>query len=137
MSKLQEWVHELQNGAYLQGKGHLKEDGQYCCLGVLCDAVLGLPSEETDHGVVGFKREEFDSPTYEYLPYGIAEEYGLANFVTREEAATVNRMVPMEDPVSTIFTREQVLAALNDCGVPFYAIGMVIRLLEWDGGDDA
>lgn len=31
------WVNELINGGYVQGKGQLRQQNQYCCLGVLCD----------------------------------------------------------------------------------------------------
>lgn len=31
------WVNALMNGGYVQGKGQLRQQNQYCCLGVLCD----------------------------------------------------------------------------------------------------
>jgi hypothetical protein len=31
------WVNALINGGYVQGKGQLRQQNQYCCLGVLCD----------------------------------------------------------------------------------------------------
>lgn len=31
------WVNALINGGYVQGKGQLRLQNQYCCLGVLCD----------------------------------------------------------------------------------------------------
>lgn len=30
------WIEALRSGKYKQGKGKLKRDGKYCCLGVLC-----------------------------------------------------------------------------------------------------
>lgn len=31
------WVKALLSGRYKQGKGTLRRDGRFCCLGVLCD----------------------------------------------------------------------------------------------------
>ncbi len=33
----QKWVDALRSGQYKQGKGCLREDGRYCCLGVLAE----------------------------------------------------------------------------------------------------
>ena len=37
------WVEALRSGEYKQGKGALRREGMFCCLGVLCD----LHSKET------------------------------------------------------------------------------------------
>lgn len=37
---MREWVAALRSGDYLQGRGRLKTDNQYCCLGVLCDIAV-------------------------------------------------------------------------------------------------
>lgn len=34
------WVAALRSGNYAQGRGHLKEDAGYCCLGVLCELAV-------------------------------------------------------------------------------------------------
>ncbi len=31
------WIAALKSGEYQQGTGFLKQDGKFCCLGVLCD----------------------------------------------------------------------------------------------------
>lgn len=31
------WVYDLKSGIYKQGKGFLKNNDKFCCLGVLCD----------------------------------------------------------------------------------------------------
>ena len=31
------WVAALRSGDYVQGKGKLRSDGKFCCLGVLCN----------------------------------------------------------------------------------------------------
>lgn len=33
------WLEALKSGKYVQGRGKLRHDGKYCCLGVLCDVV--------------------------------------------------------------------------------------------------
>ena len=35
----QKWLTALRSGKYPQGREKLREDGKYCCLGVLCDIV--------------------------------------------------------------------------------------------------
>lgn len=37
----EKWCTALRSGDYKQGKGALLNDGKYCCLGVLYEAVLG------------------------------------------------------------------------------------------------
>jgi len=32
-----DWTAALRSGKYKQGQGYLKDDGEYCCLGVLCE----------------------------------------------------------------------------------------------------
>lgn len=32
-----DWIEALRSGEFKQGKTHLKADGAYCCLGVLCE----------------------------------------------------------------------------------------------------
>ena len=34
---LTDWLAALRSGKYVQGKGRLREDDSFCCLGVLCD----------------------------------------------------------------------------------------------------
>ena len=40
------WVEALRSKEYPQGKGNLKTQDGYCCLGVLCDLYLKEQSEE-------------------------------------------------------------------------------------------
>ena len=46
------WVRALRSGKYKQGKEALHQDGQYCCLGVLCD-ISGVGKWEVCRHVVG------------------------------------------------------------------------------------
>ena len=34
---VQKWVDALRSGEYKQGRGRLKDNNSYCCLGVLCE----------------------------------------------------------------------------------------------------
>lgn len=46
------WLKALRSGKYEQGKYFLKSDGQYCCLGVLCEVALknGVKLAKADDG---------------------------------------------------------------------------------------
>lgn len=46
------WVKALRSGRYKQGKGALKEAGQYCCLGVLAN-IQGAKWTEAGNPYVG------------------------------------------------------------------------------------
>lgn len=133
MSKIIEWADELQSGKYEQGKGLLKSDGRYCCLGVLCEAVLDLPSVGND-GLVGFYVQEGEEERFESLPSSIKTKYSLGKSITQKEADLINSTTTII--VSPYMSREITLITLNDSGVPFYAIGMLIKLLGWGEGNE-
>ena len=46
--KKQQWLDALRSGKYPQVTGALHTDDGFCCLGVYCDAVLGIPNSELD-----------------------------------------------------------------------------------------
>ncbi len=61
----EKWVEALRSGEYSQATGHLhdKENGGYCCLGVLCKvmgAEFGPASEEHEEDDGGMFLREFD-----------------------------------------------------------------------------
>ena len=53
------WVKALRSGEYEKGRGVLKQDGKYCCLGVLCEIAVAdgvieeriLPDTAVNFGV--------------------------------------------------------------------------------------
>jgi hypothetical protein len=47
------WVAALRSGEYKQGRGQLRSEDRFCCLGVLCD----LHAKETGGGWTGFSYE--------------------------------------------------------------------------------
>lgn len=48
-----DWLEALRHGGHKQGRGFLKSDGAYCCLGVLCK-VMGLKDEYLEDKQFGF-----------------------------------------------------------------------------------
>lgn len=47
------WIEALRSGKYKQGIGFLNNNGKYCCLGVLCEA-MGVVGDPTVDGIVGY-----------------------------------------------------------------------------------
>lgn len=47
------WVAALRSGEYKQGHGRLNKNGNFCCLGVLCD-VAGIPKTQSSRGVCSY-----------------------------------------------------------------------------------
>jgi hypothetical protein len=49
------WVKALRSGAYKQGKGRLRNNNEFCCLGVLCNlhaqAHPKIAAKQTDPGL--------------------------------------------------------------------------------------
>ena len=66
-----EWVAALRSGKYPQGQQQLRNQGWYCCLGVLCDIVApelwGLESLQ-DEGDQGFGIDNFGRDVNISLP---------------------------------------------------------------------
>jgi hypothetical protein len=56
------WVAALRSGKYEQGKGYLKRENKYCCLGVLCDLCGKKPY-----------------PHLKYLPQSVMKWSGIKN----------------------------------------------------------
>lgn len=136
---LSKWADILQNVHYKQGYGSLKHRDEaevgysYCCLGILCEAVLELPQDENYNYSVGFKMPGADGYTLNVLTPELAEMYGLTKEVTQDELDDIRAVLPGRVVSETISsTRQRFLANLNDRGVPFFAIGMVIKMLGWD-----
>jgi hypothetical protein len=78
----EKWVAALRSGDYEQGKSHLRENGKYCCLGVLCNTV-NPDGWKGDFFV--YKGEEDRN----YLPSNFLEEVGL-EFVAERKLAYSN-----------------------------------------------
>ncbi len=98
------WLEALRSGRYKQGRGSLRENDEYCCLGVLCDIV---PKAEWNGDEVCY------GPEHEYgiLPTTLATELGID-----------------EDPRVIIDEEETSLSAVNDCGS--YDFTQIADLIE-------
>lgn len=70
------WVEALRSGEYKQGQGALKCEGQFCCLGVLCD----LHAKETSTGWVDYIDNVYNSEYFDQesvLPDQVMEWAGI------------------------------------------------------------
>lgn len=105
------WVEALRSGQYEQGSGALSCDGQYCCLGVLCEIAVeqGLELEVSTND----KGQKIFNADSAYLPTEVQEWAQLYGH---------NPEVLVED------YKEEKLANLNDGGFSFHQIADVI---EW------
>lgn len=66
----QRWVEALRSGRYQQGRGYLRKDGKYCCLGVLCDVVDST----------GWDGDTFNE-RFSLLPYELKQRLNISNAV--------------------------------------------------------
>lgn len=109
------WTAALRSGDYRQGSRALAtEDGEYCCLGVLCDLAVRagiIPAPAADDYSDGCGLRFGDAR--DYLPLGVTEWAGLA-----AESPVVG--VPGGEP------GEEPLAFLNDNGIGFGEIADLI-----------
>ena len=111
------WVDALRSGKYQQGTGHLRHEGNYCCLGVLCDLY--------DRNQNGPGWDE-DAETYlcndAFLPRRVAEWAGV---IGGDESVAVSR-----DEFNVAIPEDGhrcYLTCLNDSGSSF---GEIADLIE-------
>ena len=63
MSNLKErWIEALESGKYTQGRGQLRLQDSFCCLGVLCDLVN--PNGWVQQQGGGWEDEDWDESDY-------------------------------------------------------------------------
>lgn len=113
------WLNKLRSGELTQGQGQLKTfDGEYCCLGVLCEAAV-------EAGIIS--PAVWDDDSYDYngesgvLPSSVMNWAGLS---------TTNPIIATPDELldSPRFGCETSLAELNDiAGYTFAQIANVIE----------
>jgi len=72
----QKWVTALRSGDYRQGQGHLHADGEFCCLGVLCD-VANVPWEWNEDIALYVVPDEDNFGTDDVLPDHLQNRFGL------------------------------------------------------------
>lgn len=104
------WIKALMSGDYQQGVGSLRNDGEFCCLGVLCDL-------HAKRFKAGWERDEVERSEFRYageseiLPYPVREWAGLKS----------------NDPTVRRIDLKQHLSTLNDRGVSFPEIAKLIE----------
>ena len=110
----EKWVEALRSGQFKQGKGVLKNQAGYCCLGVLCE-ISGLGKFETsynDHYNCFVFREADGPKACNYLPPQVQAWAGLRNH---------NPAIP-----SKVDTPAAQLAKMNDDGATFDELATLI-----------
>lgn len=103
---LQEWVEALESDKYQQGVGYLCSEGKYCCLGVACEVAK--------------------------LPFTISEDlkYYFEDCKTITNENPLHSLLKDKGEIPTLFYRGQdhsCLATLNDRGIPFKDIAIIVR----------
>lgn len=121
----EEWIAALRSGDYVQGAGKLNRNGEYCCLGILCN--IAAKQGVVEDNIV---RQDGD----------ILHRYGSSvSILPREVAAwagmNVHEFSDWEVVGIQIGTYATTLANLNDSGSRFETIADFIE--EWiEGVDD-
>lgn len=100
------WIAALRSGEFKQGKGFLKIEDHYCCLGVACQ-VLGLEFDAPDDSGVS----ECDSARYG-APESVIKGLALSDDIGRRVNET---------------NEEDSLTELNDNGASFEEIADIIE----------
>jgi hypothetical protein len=103
------WVAALRSGKYPQGRGRLKTEEGFCCLGVLCDLAAEDGIGHWEQKDTYFNRHYFLVTTVHennYLPMEVATWAGLHR-----------------NP----FVGSSILSALNDSGSSFAEIADLIE----------
>lgn len=80
-----QWISALRSGEYKQGYQRLERNGEFCCLGVLCDlavkaGVVERVHGEYGHGVVGFARPgDPEGPNASTPPWAVVKWAGMVS----------------------------------------------------------
>lgn len=111
----QKWVEALESGKYKQGKGRLKSDDAYCCLGVLCDLYIN----ETGNGEWIKEEKDLpeDSPKHAFMDNGIVSDLILPFYVKKWAGLDSSSPCVGDKP----------LVDLNDFGSSFKEIAQLIN----------
>lgn len=75
----QKWLKALRSGKYKQTQGYLKNEGGYCCLGVLCDlaAKEGIGTWDGDYFSSGYITVDGLLPARVMKWAGLSRNYGI------------------------------------------------------------
>lgn len=116
---MQKWVDALRSGEFKQGKGHLRVNDTYCCLGVACELALRdgveLPVEihaaQCNHAVD--LKEKHSGGMYEYdggssvLPKQVSDWLGIgvAHPLARDDDGELRGVAELNDLHGMDFNR--------------------------------
>lgn len=102
-----QWLDALRSGKYAQGKSKLKNvsNGEYCCLGVLCE-VMGVEWDERQEVFVFDPDARWDRASATSIPHHFREKIGFVKEVERPWA--VKTTYPEKEDV------QDILMAAND-----------------------
>jgi hypothetical protein len=141
------WLEALRSGRYKQGKAHLECEGQYCCLGVLCELAVqegatSVARRSGGYSVYGGLDLSDDVLGHAYdLPEGVARwanlrrRAGPGGRLDRCGLFSVNALpsdlhARLEACGFSLKGRRYVdLADLNDFGIRFELIAEVIDVM--------
>mgnify|MGYP001337766122 CR=1 FL=1 len=70
------WAAALESSRYVQGKGRLRYDGKYCCLGVLCELAVKI-GVRVDEGFDPNRPADTFNGNYAYPPQEVLDWAGL------------------------------------------------------------
>lgn len=107
------WLEALRSGKYKQGQAALNRNGEFCCLGILCD-VMEVPEMGVSDAVEGA------------IVYGIGNDYSVAflpDYVADEAGLEPTGLIKRED----FYNDDICLADLNDKGSTFEEIADIIE----------
>ncbi len=117
------WLAALRSGDYQQGRSALAQNGQYCCLGVLCELAVQedvISKYTTDEATYYGKDVSEDNWAFEgnssYLPKAVAEWAGLFR------GSDTNWGYNYSNPGFRVDGGEVKLSHLNDAGSSFQVI---------------
>lgn len=115
------WVNALLSNQFNQGKGYLRKDNKYCCLGVLCE----LFSQERQGHWEENKFITNNSEDTRYLPLDVSNWAGF----TKIKNTTVYNPVPgnkVQD--DSLFSKRTLsYSEMNDKGFSFREIANLIQ----------
>lgn len=112
------WLEALRSGEYEQGTSYLNMNGQFCCLGVLCDIAV---------------RQGVAVAVATYYDYGIKADSSAVVYYDGDPTTlplSVRGWAGLDhgNPGFDTAARERhLLAALNDEGLPFEDIATLIE----------
>jgi hypothetical protein len=123
---MREWVTALRSGNYEQGRGRLRTDNQYCCLGVLCD--IAVRNGVIPQGALPIRSSDVEQVIYSYG--------GFTNFMMPPSTVRVWADLPAGQYIYAGELSATKLAHLNDTGATFAEIADLIEETWIDLPDD-